>query len=222
MRLLRPILSIALAATAIAAFAQNQSDVRGMRPTALPSPTTMVLSNAEAQAKASGKNVLVIFHASWCGWCKRLDAFMNDPKFKQVFDDNFVTAKLTVLEDDKHKMLENVGGLDEMDQLGGRDAGLPLFAILDPQGNMIINSVRPADGADKGGNTGFPSEPQEIAHFIAMMQKGAPKINADQLQDMQTYLTAQAAALKAASHPTPSPATPATPPATAVGGGQGG
>ena len=220
MRLFRPILSIAVLAFAAGAFAQDsQNTVRTVMraPTAAPMPTATVLTLAEAKAKADGKNVLVIFHASWCGWCKRLDAFMNDPKFKQVFDDNFVVAKLTVLEDDKHKMMENQGGLDEMDVLGGRDAGLPLFAILDTDGNMIINSVRPAAGSDKGGNTGFPSEPEEISHFLTMMQKAAPKITADQLKDMQSYLTAQAAALKAASHTAPTPATPATP--TNGGGG---
>ncbi len=217
MKHLRPFISIAVLAFAAGSFAQEaQSNAHVISPPiSLPAPTPTVLSLAESQAKASGKNVLVIFHASWCGWCKRLEAFMSDPKFKQVFSDNFVTAKLTVLEDDKHKLMENTGGLEEMDQLGGRDAGLPLFAILDPSGNMIINSVRPAAGADKGGNTGFPSEAQEITHFLTMMQKGAPKITADQLQDMQTYLEAQAAALKAASHPT---TTPATPPAAGGGG----
>jgi thioredoxin-related protein len=228
MRLFRPLLSIAVLAFAAGSFAQDsQSNAHVINPpVALPAPTTVVMSTAEAEAKASGKNVLVIFHASWCGWCKKLDAFMNDPKFKQVFDDNFVTTKLTVLEDEKHKMLENTGGLDEMDKLGGKDSGLPLFAILDPDGNMLINSVRPAAGTDTGGNTGFPSEPEEIAHFLTMMQKGAPKITADQMKDMQSYLEAQAAALKAAAanHPAPVPATPATPPATvpaAAGGGGG-
>lgn len=191
MRLIRSLLSAALVAAAVTSFAQ---DAQMSRPVALPAPASNVLNVAEGQAKDQGKNVLVIFHASWCGWCKRLDEFMNNPQFKPVFDDNFVVAKLTVLEDDKHKLLENSGGLEEMDALGGRDAGLPLFAILDPTGKTIVTSMMSLDGKAKPENTGFPAKPEEINHFLSMMQKGAPKVTADQLKDMQAYLTAKAAA----------------------------
>jgi len=165
---------------------------------ATPAPTAKILADAEAQAKASGRNVLVIFHASWCGWCKRLDKFMTDPKFQPIFDKNFVTVKLTVLEDDKHKSDENPGGLEEMDVLGGRDAGLPLFAVLDPSGKTIITSMRPSDDG-KSANTGFPAASEEIGHFVVMMKKGAPKISDDQVHEMQKYLVAAEVARKAAA-----------------------
>ena len=191
MRLLRSLVSIAILAVTVTSFAQ---DAQASTPVAIPAPANHVLTLAEGQAKDQGKNVLVIFHASWCGWCKRLDEFMNNPQFKPVFDENIVVAKLTVLEDDKHKLLENSGGLEEMDVLGGRDAGLPLFAILDPTGKTIVTSMMSVDGQAKPENTGFPAKPEEINHFLSMMQKGAPKVTADQLKDMQAYLTAKAAA----------------------------
>lgn len=197
MRTLRTSLSIVLLAAALISFGQQ---AQMSRPVAVPMPAATVLTKAESDAKAQGKNVLVIFHASWCGWCKRLDAFMNEPQFQPVFAENFIVTKLTVLEDDKHKMLENSGGLEVMDQLGGRDAGLPLFAILDPTGKTIITSMRPVDGKDKGENTGFPAKPEEIGHFLNMMQKGAPKITADQLKSMQEYLTAKAAPTTGGGH----------------------
>jgi len=197
MKLMRPILGLALLSMTLGAVAQGPHI---SKPGALPPSANMVLAAAESQAKEEGKNVLVIFHASWCGWCKRLDKFMNDPQYKPVFDNNFVVAKLTVLEDDAHKADQNSGGLEEMDALGGRDAGLPLFAILDPSGKTIITSMRPAEGKPKGLNTGFPAEPEEIDHFLTMMQKGAPKATPDQIAAMKTYLTAQAAALKSGGH----------------------
>ena len=197
MRLLRTSLSIVLMAAALTSFGQ-QAQIR--KPVSVPMPAAALLSKAESDAKAQGKNVLVIFHASWSGWCKRLDAFMNEPQFQPVFDENFVVTKLTVLEDDKHKMQENSGGLEVMDQLGGRDAGLPLFAILDPTGKTIITSMRPVEGKDKGENTGFPAKPEEITHFLSMMQTGAPKVTADQLKAMQDYLTAKAAPTSGGGH----------------------
>jgi thioredoxin-related protein len=200
MKGLRPILATTLLAGSMFAFGQlHHSSYRALTPTAVPAPAAKVLSDAEAQAKAEGKNVLVIFHASWCGWCKRLDKFMTDPQYKPIFDDNFVTVKLTVLEDDPHKAQENPGGIEEMDVLGGRDAGLPLFAILDPSGQTIITSMRPVEGKDKGMNTGFPAAPEEIDHFATMMQKGAPKVTPDQITAMRGYLVAAEAARKAAA-----------------------
>src|SRR5579885_338295 len=201
MRNLRSLIVAAALAVSVGASAQSgsqpNSNVR-MRPVALPLPATALLSRAEADAKASGKNVFVIFHASWCIWCKRLDEFMNDPRYKPVFDDNFVITKIDVQEDDKHKLEENPGGDKVMDQLGGQKAGLPLFAIVDPNGNMIINSMRPVEGKDPE-NTGCPGSPEEIAYFGTMMQKGAPHITGDQIKAMSDYLAAQQAAREAAA-----------------------
>jgi thioredoxin-related protein len=41
------------------------------------------LNEAYKKANAEHKNVFVIFHASWCGWCKKLDASMNDNSTKK-------------------------------------------------------------------------------------------------------------------------------------------
>ena len=34
---------------------------------------TEILAKAQNQAKIENKNVFVIFHASWCGWCKKME-----------------------------------------------------------------------------------------------------------------------------------------------------
>ena len=54
---------------------------------------TEILNEANAQAAKENKNVFVIFHASWCGWCHKMDSAMNDPVCKKFFDDNFIRTK---------------------------------------------------------------------------------------------------------------------------------
>lgn len=58
----------------------------------------VVIENAQKKAKAENKNVLVFFHASWCGWCKRMEKKMTLPETQRLFDDNYVLASLDVLE----------------------------------------------------------------------------------------------------------------------------
>ena len=74
---------------------------------------------AEAKAKANGKAIYLHFGASWCGWCKRLDAFLERPDIKPVFEKYFVPVKLVVQEDTKHKALENAGSDAWLAKIGG-------------------------------------------------------------------------------------------------------
>jgi hypothetical protein len=46
-----------------------------------------------------------------------------------------------------------------------KEQGLPWFVFLDGGGKAIVHSTGPK------GNTGFPSEPAEIAHFKSMLEK---------------------------------------------------
>lgn len=89
---------------------------------------------------------------------------------------HFVTVKLDVLENKDKKNLENPGGEDYLNANGGENRGLPFFYFSDEKGKLIVNSIRPANGADKGGNVGCPYEPQEIAWWLETLKKSAPKI----------------------------------------------
>jgi len=37
-----------------------------------------ILKPVYAQAARENKKVLLIFHASWCGWCRKMDASLRD------------------------------------------------------------------------------------------------------------------------------------------------
>ncbi|MBK7374589.1 MAG: hypothetical protein IPJ02_03205 [Chitinophagaceae bacterium] len=52
---------------------------------------------------------MLIFHASWCGWCHKMDTSLNDISVKRFFDDNFVITHITVLESKGKERLENPG-----------------------------------------------------------------------------------------------------------------
>ena len=66
--------------------------------TAKPDSAQTIIKIATAKAKSSKKNVLVIFHASWCKWCERLETALNDPEIKALMDKNYIVAMLDVKE----------------------------------------------------------------------------------------------------------------------------
>jgi hypothetical protein len=146
-----------------------------------------VLAQAEAKAAAEQKTIFVHFGASWCGWCRKLDAFLEKPEVKPVFEKYFVQVKLVVQEDDKHKNLETPGGDAWLQKLGG-PAGLPYTAFLDAGGALIANSMQPSAAKKEGENIGYPGSPEEMDWFLKMLRKAAPKISDAELKTLATAL----------------------------------
>src|ERR1041384_137627 len=93
---------------------------------AVPPSADEVIAGARAKASAEKKSIYVHFGASWCGWCRRLDAFLDRPDIKPVFEKYFVPVKLVVQENNEHKTQENPGADTWFKNLGG-PAGLPYF-----------------------------------------------------------------------------------------------
>ena len=139
---------------------------------------------AEAKAKASGeqKAIFVHFGASWCGWCKRLDAFLDRKDVNPAFEKYFVPVKLVVQEKEKDKALENAGADALLTKLGG-PSGLPYSAFLDSDGGLIVNSKNSV-----GNNIGFPAQSDEIDCFVKMMKKAAPKMSEQDLNVIKAAL----------------------------------
>jgi thiol-disulfide isomerase/thioredoxin len=144
---------------------------------AKPQAAETVRREAIKQAAAADKTVMLVFQASWCGWCKRLDQTLAQPEFKKVLDAHFVVAHLDVMErGDKVGLLENPGGQAILKKLGGENAGLPFYAFLDAKGEKIADSKAMPDGQ----NIGYPGNAQEIEAFARLLQKAAKKLTAEE------------------------------------------
>lgn len=133
-----------------------------------------LLTAASKQAKASGKKIFVIFHASWCGWCKKMDVSMNDPVCKKFFDDNFVIVHLTVEESQANKHLENPGADLVKKKFLGEKAGLPFWLILDADQKLAADSYirKPGTAADQpGDNIGCPASENEVNEFVKILKR---------------------------------------------------
>lgn len=135
-----------------------------------------ILTKALTEAKSGNKNVLLMFHASWCKWCHIMEKNMNLPETKPVFDKKFVTAYIDVQEGGEKKKLENPGGEELMNRYKGKDAGLPFWLILNPKGEVLADSFN-----DKKENLGCPSTAEEVDVFAAKLKKSA-KMNDNELQ----------------------------------------
>ena len=82
-------------------------------------------------------------------------------------------VKLDVMErGEKKQTLENPGGKDVMDSMGGEKSGLPFFAILDEKGKKLADS----NALPGGKNIGYPAAPEEIAAFEEILKKAAKRM----------------------------------------------
>jgi len=91
-----------------------------------------------------------------------------------------------VNENEKNKQLENAGGVAVLRKMGGEGQGLPFFAFIDAKGELIVNSRR--EGRD---NIGYPYQPEEIAWFMRMLEKAAPKLRSEETNTIQEWLKSQ-------------------------------
>ncbi len=119
---------------------------------------------ALARAKAEDRRVFLHFGAPWCVWCRRLEAWMASADVAPM------TA--TLAQGSAAKSGAKPSG------------GIPWFAFLDSSGSLLADS----DAAK--GNIGFPSDPAEIDHFLAMLAKSGAKLSAVEVDQLKRTLDA--------------------------------
>jgi thiol-disulfide isomerase/thioredoxin len=149
---------------------------------ATPPPAESVLAAAAKAGQPEKKNILVVFHASWCGWCRKLEAVLSAPSAREVLDRHFEKVELTVLERGEKQALENAGAEELLASIAGKDAGLPFVAVLDRRSRKPIATSN-VDGP--GSNVGYPAKADEIDHFVGMLRKGAPRMTAAEAETVR-------------------------------------
>ncbi len=149
-----------------------------------PKSANTIMEDAYVTAAKENKKVFVIFHASWCGWCHRMDSLMNMPETKAFFDDNFVIRHLVVMEAKDKKNLENPGADAMMETYNGKGSGIPYWLIFNAKGKILADSRMPSIDKKTGkkikANVGCPANPDEVDFFISLLKKNT-RLKEDQL-----------------------------------------
>lgn len=142
-----------------------------------------ILKEAYKLADKEDKKVLIIFHASWCGWCHRMDKSIEDETCKKYFEDNYVIRHLVVDESDDKKNLENPGADEFRKKYHGEGQGIPFWLVFNKDGKMLADSKirKEGDGPDQGNNVGCPAAENEVEYFISILKKTS-KLNSSQLE----------------------------------------
>jgi thioredoxin-related protein len=152
---------------------------------AKPRDASRVVSDALAKAGSDDRAVFLHFGAPWCGWCHKLDDFLARPEIAAIVARDYIDVKVDV---DRMK-----NGKEVMDRYThGKPGGIPWFVILDPAGKALATSDGP-----NGNNIGYPAEPQEIEHFLSMLESTARHPEPAQLDTIRKTLEAEAVRIKA-------------------------
>jgi len=149
-----------------------------------------ILTQLKSQAAAGHKNILITFGASWCGNCRMFDKFLADPAIHPILDKAFVFGDLVSGEREGDKRHTNTPGAEKLQTLlGGKDVGVPFIVLLDANGSLITNSLRPTSNG-KSDNIGYPDASYEIDWFMEMLKKAAPALAPQDTAIIRGWLTA--------------------------------
>lgn len=136
-----------------------------------------LLKQGLEQAKKEDKRVFVKFGAVWCGWCHKMDDFLNEAAMKPLFDKAFVIVRVDI---------EQNAGAEAIlkEALGSAEGGVPSFAFLDADRKVLAKST------GTGENIGFPADAPSAKAFRAMLETAKTKLSAEEIKKIEDRLVA--------------------------------
>jgi uncharacterized protein YyaL (SSP411 family) len=155
------------------------------------------LSAAIEQAAKENKLVFLHFGAPWCGWCHRLEAWLEKPDVQALLSPVFVDVKI-----DQDRM---TGGKELLKKYCEKPGGIPWSVFIDP---TTKDAIVTSDGPK--GNVGFPFEDFEIAHFGEMLAQ-CERFSDEQIAAIKQSLVDTREAAQARPAQGAAQAVPATP-----------
>lgn len=157
-----------------------------------PKSVDKIMKEAYQQASDEDKNIFVMYTASWCGWCHRMDSLMTMGNTKDMFSDNYVIKHIVVTESKDNKHLENPGGEEMQKKYHAYKKGIPFWLVFDKKGKLLADSNMKKDGSinpdGTGTNTGSPATKDEVVHFIKVL-KNTSSLNNDDLNLIKEVFT---------------------------------
>jgi len=136
-----------------------------------------VLAAALAEAERTDKLVFLHSGAPWCGWCKRLEAWMARPEVAEILAKDFVPLKIDV---DRMLGAKAIG-----DKYVDGYGGVPWIVILDTGGELVADSFD-----EEGKNIGSPYADWEIEYFGVMLNEVARTISQAEIEALLESLVA--------------------------------
>ena len=133
-----------------------------------------IIAIAKKEAKKEKKNVIIMWHASWCGYCHLMDSLMQREEVKDYFEGNYVIEHMVVNERKDLKHLENPGADSVLALYNGDKAGIPFWVILDKRGELLADSFMREEGVgmdEPGKNSGCPLQENEVVHLQKVLQE---------------------------------------------------
>ena len=128
-----------------------------------------LLDAALAQAKRENKRVIIQETAVWCGPCHRLSDFLDAHR---VWESDYVWVKMDHRFENAREIMTAYRG----DSRGG----VPWWAILDADGELLISS----NATESGENIGYPSSEEGQTHLRQMLMQTRVRLTDEQIDGL--------------------------------------
>ncbi|WP_304191276.1 thioredoxin family protein [Phenylobacterium aquaticum] len=127
---------------------------------ATPEATDAAVAKAKAQAKKSGKLLLIDLGGNWCGDCRVLAGTLDLPEMHKFVDKHYVEVIVDVGRFNKNLQVPAHYGITE------RLEGVPSLLLVDPKTDKLLNAGNVSHLADARHMT-----PQSLADYLAQYAK---------------------------------------------------